>query len=443
MARTSTIPIREVLCKMFPASRLRALARERGAVVRERKVDIVALFWTLVLGFGVGEHRTLAALRREYERTTGQRLEESSFYERFTPGLAKLLKAAVAEGLGAMMPPGRALRGPLAAFQDLVLADATVMRLKDLLAEVYPACRTNHTRAAVKLHAVVSVTGASRQAVKLTAERQGEARVLRVGPWVRGRLLLFDLGYFRYQLFACISRNGGYFLARLKRHANPRIVAVHRRHRGRARPLVGKRLQEVLDGLQREVLDVEVEVSFPRRRYGGRVHRGRQRLRVVGLMDEASGAYHLYCTNIAPEKLSAEDVGSVYAARWQVELLFRELKSTYRIDEFPSARRPVVEALVYAALLTFTVSRRLREAVRTRLKRFADRIPEQRWARLFAVVAHDLLLLMTRPPRESRLTERLISILLLHEAVDPNRDRPSLIPAVEMRRHVYRPRVAK
>ena len=202
MARMSTIPIREVLCKMFPAARLRALARERGAVVRERKVDIVALFWTVVLDFAVGEERTLAGLRRAYERVTGQRLEESSFYDRFTPGLAKLLKAAVAEGLEKMMPKARALRGPLAAFRDLVLTDATLMRLKDLLAGAYPACRTNHTRAAVKLHAVVSVTGASRQTVKLTAERRSDGKVLRVGTWVRGRLLLFDLGYFRYQLFA-------------------------------------------------------------------------------------------------------------------------------------------------------------------------------------------------------------------------------------------------
>ena len=67
------------MCKMFPAPRLRALARARGAVVRVRKVDIVALFWTVVLGFGVGEERSLAGLRRAYQRTTGQRLEESSF----------------------------------------------------------------------------------------------------------------------------------------------------------------------------------------------------------------------------------------------------------------------------------------------------------------------------------------------------------------------------
>ena len=45
--------------------------------------------------------------------------------------------------------------------------------------------------------------------------------MFRVGPWGRDHLLMFDLGYFRYRLFACIVRNGGYFLTRLKGNADP------------------------------------------------------------------------------------------------------------------------------------------------------------------------------------------------------------------------------
>ena len=40
------------------------------------------------------------------------------------------------------------------------------------------------------------------------------------------RLLVFDLGFFRYQLFDCINRNGGYFLSRLPGSAKPRIVGM-------------------------------------------------------------------------------------------------------------------------------------------------------------------------------------------------------------------------
>ena len=40
---------------------------QAGHVERNRKIDPVVLFWILVLGFGTGMQRTLAALRRTYE----------------------------------------------------------------------------------------------------------------------------------------------------------------------------------------------------------------------------------------------------------------------------------------------------------------------------------------------------------------------------------------
>ena len=127
------------------------------------RIAAVALFWTLVLGFGAGQERTLAGLRRSHMRATGTQLEESSFYDRFTPGLVKMLKQALGYALTATEPCAQSLRGALAGFADVLLADATVVRLHRLLARVYPATRTHHTHAAVKLHAVMSVTGAGRQ----------------------------------------------------------------------------------------------------------------------------------------------------------------------------------------------------------------------------------------------------------------------------------------
>jgi putative transposase len=442
MARPKSIPIRETLIKLFPAACIRELARNAGAVVRLRKVDPVDLFWTVVLGFGVGRERTLAGLRREYQKASGQTVEESSFYDRFTQQFARMLRDAVGVALGSLSEGARSLQGPLAAFRAVVMTDSTVLHLRDLLAGAFPACRTNCTKAALKMHAVISVGGAGRQSVRITGERVSDGPVFKVGRWVRDHLLLFDLGYFRYQLFACITRNGGYFVSRLKGNANPRIVAVNRTHRGRAVPAVGERLRAVIDRMQREILDVTVEVSFPRRRYGGRVHRDTQRLRVVGVRDAATGHYHLYVTNVPLEKLAAEDIQAVYAARWQVELLFKELKSHYRIDDLPSAKKPVVEALVYAAILTLLVSRKLLAAIRKKLRDLAERVPEHRWAALFVAAAQDLLLLVVRPPRETKLIARLLSAMLLHEATDPNVDRPTLIRAVETRRHAYRLRTA-
>lgn len=54
------------LCELFPTEFLRQKADETGLIQRDRKVDPVAFFWTLVLGFGIGTARKIADLHRGY-----------------------------------------------------------------------------------------------------------------------------------------------------------------------------------------------------------------------------------------------------------------------------------------------------------------------------------------------------------------------------------------
>nr|QNO45689.1 hypothetical protein BIAKIMPD_00001 [Methanosarcinales archaeon ANME-2c ERB4]QNO47858.1 hypothetical protein DJFEGNLO_00012 [Methanosarcinales archaeon ANME-2c ERB4] len=51
--------------------------------------------------------------------------------------------------------------------------------------------------------------------------------------------------------------------------------------------------------------------------------------RVVAVLNKETGDYHIYMTNIPVERLSAEDIASLYGARWEIEMVFRELKSYY------------------------------------------------------------------------------------------------------------------
>jgi putative transposase len=442
MARRHDIPVRQALRKLFPSTWVTQEARATGMLRRRRKIDPVALFWVLILGAGVARSRSLAGLRRSYERATGQSIQESSFYDRFNAELVALLKRAVAKALESSLGVNRALRGPLATFRDVLLTDSTVIRLHDMLAKTFPGCRTNHTKAALKAHVILSVVGSGRQSVKVTSQRAHDGPVLRVGPWVRDRLFLFDLGYFRYQLFACITRNGGYFLSRLKGNADPTIVAVNRTYRGRAVPLVGERLRDVADRLKRDVLDVTVEVEFRRRRYGGLAKSDRQTLRVIGVRNAETKEHHFYITNVPPDKLTAEDVQAVYALRWEVEMVFKELKKNYRVDEIPSRKKPVVEALLYASVLTLVVSRRLLDLVRETLNANDYQVPPRRWAALLESVMGDILLLALRPPREMRDLCRRVGKTIRHEAIDPNKKRPTLLQAVETRTHTYRRRAA-
>ena len=84
---------------MFSPEFLRKTALETGLIKRERKIDAVVMFWVLTLCFGVRLQRTLAGLKRSYEKEAHEKLSDSSWYYRFTPELVAFLKACVIHGI--------------------------------------------------------------------------------------------------------------------------------------------------------------------------------------------------------------------------------------------------------------------------------------------------------------------------------------------------------
>jgi hypothetical protein len=72
---------------------------------------------------------------------------------------------------------------------------------------------------------------------------------------VKGRLLIFDLGYFQGLLFSNIDRHGGFFLSRPREHTNPEIVhAGYSEHE----PWAGVMLQHAIEQLPHHPIDFDV-----------------------------------------------------------------------------------------------------------------------------------------------------------------------------------------
>jgi len=249
-------PTVQAIVEMFPEDFLRNTARETGVVERERKIDVVILFWVTTLGFGVRFLSTIRGLKRKYEEKAKTTLSISSFYDRFTPEMVDFLRKCV-------------------------------------------------------LHAI-------------------EFQAQQIG----------------------------------------RILDAN---------------------LKREILDVEVEVEFKRRKYKGKQSTVKRRFRVVCAFNPESGGYHAYLTNIRVEILSAEDIALLYRARWEIELIFKELKSNYRMDQIPSANPNIVKCLIWVAILTLMCSRRILQLIRNANPENADRYTHLRWAKVFTQQADRLL----------------------------------------------------
>ena len=417
--------VEEALTRLLPSETIEQFARETGFVRRERKVNPIAFLWILTLDFGVELHRHLQELKEGYVRRTHLPLSYPGFYLRFTPELSKFLKRCLEHALAELArEPGRELDPKLAAFEDIVIKDSSVVRLHASLAIKWPATRSRKVAAGVKVDTLVSVRANGPKSLALVGERTADIKLLRVGAWVKNRILLFDLGYYSHRLFAKIAERGGFFASRLKESADPLFVRSLLVHRGRSVDLEGKRLSEVLPRLQRGVLDTEVELTFKHRVYDGRRSSDTFRCRLVAVWNEEVRRYHLYLTNIGPEVLSAEEVTSLYSMRWEVELCFRELKSSYALDKFRTTNPDVVEALIWSALLTLTVARRLHTLIRQRAPpELRARYTQLRFAAHFRRGARDVLacLLDSLGLQKATPDQRWgMNLFLVVEALDPH-----------------------
>lgn len=410
-------PIRAAIGSVLSPKRLDALAREFGVVKRQRKLQVVAFVGALALGFASGAHRSLAGMRRAYEYCTGQSLAPSGFYARFSAEMAQLLKRVVEDLMADLQQCAPPLKLSLARFEQVLVADGSLIQLHKSLVQEYPTVFPNKVGAGAKLHAVINVAGRSARSVELVSGSRHDSTVLKVGPWVAGKLLVMDLAYRKGLLYSQIADHGGYFLLRKKDSDDPLVHAA---------PWSGRPLSALVEEFVGKPIDVVAAMPWRVETGPAKLRRRWQDVRVVGQWHPDEGRHHFYITNASTEMMATENVGPIYAARWEVELFFRELKLTYKLEQICTRKRSVSECLIYAAILSLLLSRRLRERLLPLARPFAP----ERWGRLFATFALDLLNLSLGSRRSPTDASRL-SRLLKREARDPNLKRLNLLQRAE------------
>jgi putative transposase len=428
MSTHSKFTLENPLRKMFPEVWLRETARETGLIKRERKIDPTIIFWVLTLSFGVRLQRTLASLKRQYEKEANTSLSDSSWYYRFTPELVEFLHQCVIHGIEELAKePGRNLSKKLERFKDVLIQDSTIVRLHSSLAEQFPAARTRKVAAGVKVSVLVSAIANGPKTVALYSERTAEIKTLKIGPWIKDRILLVDLGFYKTQLFARVAENGGYFVSRIRKNMDPVIVSIEEGvPKTKRNEFIGKTLNECIEKLSGKDVDAIVKIAFKRRTYNGKQKNDEMKVRLVAVYNEEEEKYHIYITNIQKDVLNAKDIAKLYGARWDIELLFKELKSKYALDVLETKNVQAIEALIWTAILTLIVSRRIYNLVRNSSSNPEKmvRYTQLRWSTIFAENASVLLTVILQDCGIERTFETVMSVYD-SQALDPhvNRER--------------------
>jgi putative transposase len=419
MASAKTTSPEAFLLDLLPPKLIRSLACSLRVVQRRRDIDILTLVLVVALTVQGRGKSSFAEMHRAYERRTGTRLARSSFTDRLTPALTRLVQQLLRGLMKDSRDKPPRLLGFLASFKDLVAVDASVVQVSDSLADVY---KGTATPAAIKLHTFVRPLTGELLSYRLTEETRPDCKVFGVSHDVRGKLLLLDRGYADGSLWWRIHRLGAFFVTRYKTSFTARVVSVNDAHRGsRTRPL-GMPIKDLIKGRAGGRIDVNCTFAVRTRPYGSdKGRRFTQTFRVVGVYNKPKRRYQLYVTNVSPDRLSAEQVAATYRLRWDVERFFTCLKTGMGLRKINTGCKHRVQLVVAAALLRCTVAMRAMAQAERYLPNLRWINPLQ-WVQVWREWLGELL----RPwvsgtrPRGRVGWERLALI-----AMDPNRKRRS------------------
>ena len=279
----------------------------------------------------------------------------------------------------------------------------------------------------MKVSVLISAVANGSKTVALYPEKTAEIKTLKIGLWIKDRILLVDLGFYKTQLFARVMENGGYFVFRIRKNMDPVFVSIEEGVPKTKREIfIGKIVNECMEELPGKDIDAIVKIAFKRRAYKGKQKNDEMKVRLVAVYNEEEEKYHIYITNIQKDVLNAKDIAKLYGARWDIELLFKELKSKYALDILETKNVQVIEALIWTAMLTLIVSRKMYNFVRNSSSNPEKmvRYTQLRWSTIFAENASDLLTVILKECGIERTFETVMSVYN-SQALDPhiNRER--------------------
>jgi len=214
----------------------------------------------------------------------------------------------------------------------LLTLDSTTV---ELCASMFDWAHWRQTKGAVKLHLLLDHEGYLPVFGHVSDGKVGDVKVAQNLDFPRGSIVAIDRGYTDYRLFTRWTREGVFFVTRLKSNAD--AVAVT------SRPV-----PENGNVLRDEIIRLKPFEA-------GRPDLEDLRCVVVWLEDKQQ-EMELLTNNF---QLAASTIAAIYKERWQIELFFKLLKQQLKIKTFVGTTANAVRIQMWTALIAVLVVRYL------------------------------------------------------------------------------------
>jgi hypothetical protein len=213
----------------------------------------------------------------------------------------------------------------------LLSMDSTLV---SLCVSLYDWAGYTRRKGAIKLHLILDHDGYLPRFAVVTDGKQSDISVALRMRWEPGTILVLDRGYVRYGWWLSLTRQGVFFVCRLRDNAVYEVVQQNPVPEG--------------DPIRRD----EIIRMAGQKRSGADAQ-----FRRVEIWDETKQQAMAFVTN--HRDLDAATIAAIYRERWQIELFFRSLKQLLKIKTFLGTTANAVQIQIWTALTAMMVLRYL------------------------------------------------------------------------------------
>lgn len=345
------------LKRLLPQARIDLVGRSVAFIRRLRQVSASDFVWAVVLSRFGSSRPGFEQARQWYARLTDTLLWPRPFQIRFkSAATVRLFEQALEEAV-APWRSRSAARHPLAKlFPDIIAWDSTVVQVADELRPFFKGTRT--AVASLKVLLGVSIWGLLPIAARVVS---GNRHDMILGPdpalFRQGTLVLFDKGFASYERLRQLDAASLFYLCPMRLNGIAKIVGVNQ-----APSRVKRALQQKPGGVAlRELLstDKKIRTTWDLRVLVWPTIPGIERrpvpIRLV-IVPGPNGEQRPYMTNLATT-WKPHALRELYRLRWQVELVFKELKQHLSLESVPTKDPHAAQVFLLASLLALALSR--------------------------------------------------------------------------------------
>lgn len=212
----------------------------------------------------------------------------------------------------------------------LYIMDSTTITLfKDILKGVGRNPLQGKKKGGIKAHTIIKASENVPCLIRYSAAVRHDHTFLKeIHTLPKGSIITFDKGYVDYAQYEAFSQNTIFYVTRLKDNA------VYK-----ARMEYG-----IPDNASSAVLkDEEIFLNY------GQHKKEEHRTRRIAYWDDENKRLFEFISNNF--ELSAEKIALIYKQRWQIELLFKQLKQNFQLKYFLGDNENAIEIQIWAAML--------------------------------------------------------------------------------------------